>query len=145
MTVLSNDLIAAYQATHYIIKADGEVITFRIGQHSPAVKEWLSKQGITEAGYITAFNPLGERLSDAVNESLHNDLLELVMGEGLQSWLGEGIGADKLANGDPKWKAERSLLISPLSRDGAKQIGNTFSQNAVVHITAESAGLVLLG
>jgi hypothetical protein len=144
MTVLSNDLIAAYQATHYTIQADGEIITFRIGQHSSAVKEWLSKQGITEAGYITAFNPLGERLSDTANESLHNDLLELVMGEGLQSWLGEGIGAASLASDDPQWKAERSLLISPLSRDGAKQIGNTFSQNAVLHITGDVAKLIIL-
>lgn len=144
MTAFSNELIAAYKATHYTIQADGEVITFRIGQHAPAVKEWLSKQGITEAGYITAFNPLGERLSDAVNESLHNDLLELVMGEGLQSWLGEGIGEGSLANDGPIWKAERSLLISPLSRDGAKQIGRTFSQNAVVHITNDKAELILL-
>ena len=144
MTVLSSELIAAYQATHYTIQADGEVITFRMGQHSPPVKEWLSKQGITEAGYITAFNPLGERLSDAVNESLHNDLLELVMGEGLQSWLGEGIGADSLASDDPQWKAERSLLISPLSYECAKQISNTFSQNAVVHITGDAAELILL-
>ena len=144
MTVLSNELIAAYKATHYTIQADGEVITFRVGQHSSAVKEWLSKQGIIEAGYITAFNPLGERLSDAVNESLHNDLLELVMGEGLQSWLGEGIDGGCLADGDPSWSAERSLLINPLSRDGAKQIGNSFTQNAVVHITNVAAELILL-
>lgn len=144
MTVLSSELIAAYKATHYTIQSGGESITFRIGKHSPAVKEWLSKQGITEAGYITAFNPLGDQLADAINESLHNDLLELVMGEGLQTWLGEGVGAERLANGDPKWPAERSLLISPLSHDGARQIGITFSQNAVVHITGEAAELILL-
>ncbi|MFD0949174.1 DUF3293 domain-containing protein [Paraperlucidibaca wandonensis] len=144
MTVLSNELIAAYQATHYTIQADGEVITLRIGQHSPAVKEWLSKQGITEAGYITAVNPLGDQLADAINESLHNDLLELVMGEGLQTRLGEGVGLARLASGNPKWPAERSLLISPLSRDGARQIGSIFSQNAVVHITNDAAELILL-
>jgi len=66
------------------------------------------------------------------------------MGEGLQSWLGEGIGANSLVGESPRWPAERSLLVSPLSRDGAKQIGNTFSQNAVVYITNDEAELILL-
>lgn len=144
MTLLSNELVAAYETTFYTIQAEDEVITFRIGRHSPSARAWLSAIGIKEAGFITAFNPLGESLPDTVNESLHSDLLEFVMGEGLQSWLGEGVGAERLANGDPKWSAERSLLLSPLSRDGARQIGNTFSQNGVVHITSESAELILL-
>lgn len=144
MTTLENDLIEAYKSTIYTLHADGEIICFRIGAHEPATRTWLAKMNIFEAGFVTAYNPLGEFLADAVNDSLHSDLLELVIGEGLRSWVGKGVGAERLANGEPEWPAERSLLISPLSRDGAAQIGNTFSQNAVVHITADAAELVLL-
>lgn len=143
MTSLDKGLIAAYNATSYILPVGSDTLVFRIGPHTPTTRAWLVKMSITEAGFITAHNPLGETQAEAVNESLHNDLLEFVIGEGLQYWLGEGIGADRLPNGEPEW-AERSLLIGPLNRDGAAQIGNQFSQNAVVHITADAAELVLL-
>ena len=144
MTSLDKSLIAAYNDTSYILPVDGDTLVFRIGPHISKTRAWLVKMGITGAGFITAHNPLGETQAEAVNESLHSDLLEFVIGEGLQYWLGEGIGADRLPNGEPEWPAELSLLISPLSRDGAVHIGNRFSQNAVVHITADAAELVLL-
>lgn len=144
MTVLQSGLVEAYKATSYTLQIDDDIITFRIGFHSPATRAWLAKMAISEAGFITAYNPLGVTRTEVANELQHNDLLELVISKDLQYWEGQGVGADRLLNGEPEWPAERSLLISPLSRESVTQIGNRFAQNAVVHITADVAELVLL-
>jgi hypothetical protein len=132
-------LIAAYEATHYVI-LDGESdLVLRIGRHDAAMDDLLDRHGVTVAAIITACNPESVVLAAAENARRQAELRALLQGRGFHSLPAEG----RDPAGD--WIAEASCCALGIDLDQAKDIGRQFRQNAIVFISrGVAAALVLL-
>ena len=80
---------------------------------------------MTSAVFITAYNPLGEKLPAAENKARHRELMEFLQFGRYRNWQGRGYHS----SGD---KEERSVLALGVSCHFARWIGNKFNQNAVI-------------
>ena len=124
---LDPKLRAAYEATHYVVFAEPELV-IRIGEPNPDLDALMESAEASTAAFLTAANPDGELQSDAENRAALAELrkAELLAGLGIF----EGEGRDPLG----KWPAEPSLLVTGISRDDAVFIGVSHAQNAIVFV-----------
>ena len=136
--ILPTWLIAAYHATTYkVFAADGE-IQLRIGEANSALRNQHQRHDVTSSVFVTAFNPLGESLSDLENTLAMSRLSSLVMRRGLTAYPGEGCGDD------PLWSPEPSLLILGIDLRRARALCRLFRQNAVVYSAADGVPTLVL-
>lgn len=143
-TEIPADTLAAYRQTEFVVFAsEGEPeVSFCIGEHSAETRAWMAQHAIKTAGFITAYNPLGEFVAPEINTARHAQLLERVAEN--QSFAGEGRGHERHADGTCVWAPELSLLVANVSRLEVEALGNAYEQNAVVWITEQGAELMLL-
>lgn len=127
-TALDEGLVQAYLHTHYRIHPSDttEGFTLRIGVASEALRALMSHFHRPSAVFITAYNPLGQALSDADNQVRHRLLAQELAQRSFPHWAGVGEGDA----GD--WPGEESFLALGLELAAAQRLGAAHEQNAVV-------------
>jgi putative PIN family toxin of toxin-antitoxin system len=118
--LLSPQLIAAYEAADYVVHGG---FTLKIGRRSAPLDALLEAHGATDAAFVTAANPRGEKLGDEENRAA---LEALEASLGYPFYRGEGRDAQGT------W-AEPSLLVVGMPRGDAEALGRAWRQNAIVH------------
>ena len=129
--LLSPQLIAAYEAADYVVHGH---FTLKIGRHSAPLDALLEAHGATDAAFVTAANPRGEKLDDEENRTA---LEALEASLGYPFYRGEGR--------DPEgsW-AEPSLLVVGMPRGEAEALGRAWRQNAIVHAEKGAAAQLVM-
>ncbi|WP_162622905.1 DUF3293 domain-containing protein [Salinisphaera orenii] len=125
----SNELITAYEDTHYGVDAGAESFTFRVGERAPRLADFLSQYPGQGAVFITASNPHSQVASDQENRRANARLRAELDALGLVVMKGHGTSPDGA------WR-EESQLAFPINRGTAKMLCGTYGQNAVVYIEA---------
>jgi hypothetical protein len=138
---LCEELVSAYRRTHYRVADQGYAFTLLIDQPCLALQECMVRTQVSEAAYVTAWNPRSVPTSQEANDMAQRSLLaELAT----QDWpLLHGAGVDP----DGHWPPEPSLLILGISREQASELGRSYGQNAIVAASVSDAAtprLVLL-
>lgn len=119
-------LLAAYRATTYRVRADGQVFDLRVGQPAATFASWLQTRGIDKFAIITAYNP-GSRLLPAVENAERQARLQAVLQA--RGWLaGEG---ENLADGSV-WPIEPTCLAVGLSCQALRLLAIEYGQKAVL-------------
>ena len=132
------ELISAYKATNFHVKAE-PAFTLNVGIESPELKRLLKKHCVSNAAFITAWNPYSKTLSSEENKA-RNNLLENEL-KLLSLKFIEGFGQDPLG----KWAGEDSFLVLGISLEVSKKLGLQFDQNAIVWADSDAIpNLILL-
>ncbi|MCB5186776.1 DUF3293 domain-containing protein [Methylobacillus caricis] len=124
-TVLSPELLEAYQDADYVVNHDQQAFVIRIGLASPEMDKILEQHAATTMAVISAFNPLSKPADEAINiqntEKLGNELRSrhLEFRKGL---------ARSRSN---QWPEENFIVIG-ITLDAAKELGRHYHQNAIV-------------
>lgn len=134
---LDSQLIDAYQKTLFHVRMAKPFI-LEINKQSPELLRWHRIFDVKASAFITAFNPLGIRLSDQENEYRNSLLLSDV--KAIYKTVVKGFGQDSLG----EWPGEDSFLIYGPSLDEAKEIGNKYEQNAIVWCGSDAVPQLIL-
>jgi hypothetical protein len=134
---LHSDLFKAYAETSFVIDAPGGEIHLRIGQHNPRADALLKTYRVTEAAFITAWNPGPVRLSNEENDQRQHSLERQIQSAGFQFLRGRGIGTD------PSWTPEESAFVPGIPRSLAVALSSQFGQLAIVWHEAGEASVLL--
>ncbi|MES1947381.1 hypothetical protein C84B14_08532 [Salinisphaera sp. C84B14] len=138
---MSDDLSAAFEATHYRVFLDGHSHVIRIGSACPpAVAEWLSQRALVRCAWlITAYNPNARKAEPAENRA-RDGLLRDWAQRRAPAWL-------DTVNQDPtgQWPDEPGVLVAGVEEHEVRAMACRLEQAAMVQITAnEPAALVWL-
>lgn len=120
------ELLASYSATDYIVHFEDHDCTILIGDNCPELDELMIQHEVGTWTFITAFNPLSEKLlakeNEKRNEKLGNELalLELVTYP----------ATSRSHKGD--WPEEKSFLVLGLNLEEATELGLKHGQHAIV-------------
>lgn len=125
-SVLPAGLVVAYLSTSYRAKVSGGPCVLHVGSRSQKLLDLYSDFHTKSAAYITAENPLGNRLADGENRLRANALLADAKALDLPCFEGEGVGED------PSWAPERSALLLGLTFEQAVHLGRHHEQNAII-------------
>jgi CRISPR/Cas system CSM-associated protein Csm4 (group 5 of RAMP superfamily) len=114
----------------FYIKAQYTVLTptpiaFRINQNCPEIDQVLKKATVTQAAFITAWNPRSERMEKQVNNLAQNQLQNELIEGSLPYLFGYGEDSQGI------WK-EESFLVLGIEREWACAMGKKYGQNAIV-------------
>lgn len=137
-TKIPNSLLDVYRATHFVCGAGPDAFVLRIGVSSRALADLCAAAGVSQAAYVTAFNPGSETQSADVNEPAHARL----SAELATTWhrVVEGAGEDP----DGRWPAEPSYLVLGIDLEAARELGRRYGQNAVVWAGADAVPTLVL-
>jgi hypothetical protein len=122
---LDPQLRQAFEETDYIVHHQPPFV-LRIGQRSPELDALLRKQGQDCAAFITAWNPMCQRLAPAENHARQQALLAELQRRSLEAIPGIGQHPE---NG---WPGEESCLVLGLSEQAANALCSRFEQKAFV-------------
>ena len=86
----------------------------------------MRRHGVTTAAYMTAFNPYGDRLSDALNRSANAQLRAALVRA--DAFIFEGDAHDPRG----ERPAESSFLALGIAFVTARDLGVQFKQNAIL-------------
>ena len=132
------ELIRAYKVTNFHVKAE-PAFTLNIDIESPELKRLLKKHCVSNAAFITAWNPYSKTLSSEENKA-RNSMLENEL-KLLSLKFIEGFGQDPLG----KWAGEDGFLVLGISLEVSKKLGVQFDQNAIVCADSDALpNLILL-
>lgn len=131
--MLSSTLIRIYEQTHYCF--NGTIL--RIMQPSTEAKTLLEPSSPKGGVFITAWNPLGKKVTDTENRSANIELKEELTKQGLNIIDGYGESADG------QWR-EYSFFAYPVSKNTSLRLCRNFKQNAVVYISSNGLPELLL-
>lgn len=124
-------LLKAYQQARYVI--DGDYMRdIKVGIYYPWLDELLCQRNSRCAVFITAFNPLGQRLTNEVNQQNNQKLKQLIVNDGY--YFLEGYSTDD----KEEWPKEESFLVLKMAYNKAKCLSEQFSQNAFLQIQTGS-------
>ncbi|HEV2701834.1 MAG TPA: DUF3293 domain-containing protein [Steroidobacteraceae bacterium] len=130
--------LAAYRQTEYRVQGSMPAV-LRVGVRCPQLVLLHAAHDVQCSAFITACNPRGVRLDDAVNEARQQALAARLIQLGRV--MIEGIGRHPSND----WPPEHSFLVPGLSRGAAETLGRQFDQNAIVWAGMEAVPeLVLL-
>ncbi len=124
-SALSPDLIKAYEATEFHVKAMPPFV-LRVNRYCGSLGRLFKNWEATSAAFITAHNPHSLPLSAKENASRNKKLQADIKKLGFSSI--DGFGRHP----DGEWESEDSFLVLGISLDGAKELGATYGQNAIV-------------
>jgi hypothetical protein len=130
-------LFEAYRETCFVIDAPGRKIDLRIGQHNPEADTLLKECGVTDAAFVTAWNPGSVRLSSAENDRRQQSLEEQIQSAGFRFLRGRGKGTD------PSWIPEESVFIFGIPRRLAVALSSQFGQFAIVWHEVGKASILI--
>lgn len=136
--VLSRSTLQAYVATDYVVQSEPEPIVLRLGEPNASLQALHCAQGVCESVFVTACNPFGRRVADAVNEAAMVALRRHLSAEGYCSLVGLGQGDDGI------WPAEPSLLVPGGDAALALDLCVRFEQNATVYTGPDGIPLIVL-
>jgi hypothetical protein len=129
--------LAAYRQTEYRVFGATPAI-LRVGVSCPQLALLHAAHHTQCSAFITACNPLGAIVADAVNQQRQEALAAQLSGQGLVAI--DGIG-EHPANG---WPAEPSYLVPGLTRTAAQRLGRQFEQNAIIWAGADAVPELIL-
>ena len=137
-TRIASHLLDSYRQTDY--QVHGPVpFSLKIDQASEPLLQLYKQHRCDCAAFITACNPLSQKLDPAVNAQRHLDLMADLTSRSLIFIEGIGIGQD------PDWPGEASCLIFGLALEASRVLGHKFNQNAIVWCSQDAKpALVLL-
>ena len=92
----------------------------------------------TCSAFITACNPLGDVLDDAVNASRQEALATHLVREGFVALAGVG------QHPTDAWPGEPSFLVLGMQRAQAQETGRQFQQNAIIWAGADAIPELIL-
>jgi hypothetical protein len=122
----TSELEAAYMATTYRVYLPGGICELRIGQPCETLRCWLETADSTEFALITAHNPGGHPVEEAINAERQSQLeCELLEGNY------EPYVAHHEADGDG-WPTEESCFVPDISPEDACALAADYGQNAVL-------------
>lgn len=135
---IPTDKITAYLATDYRFGHGLDRITLRIDTPSEALKRLYASSGYACGVFITAYNPLGQVRSHAVNEVAHARLgAEL---HALAIEVMEGAGADPTG----AWPEEKSVFVLGVDLEAAQTLGIRYHQDAIVWVGRDAIPILVL-
>ncbi|WP_445733324.1 DUF3293 domain-containing protein [Mariniflexile sp.] len=126
-TKLPDELINAYFHAVFNVFFNGKLIALQIGRKSTDLLDIYRATKSDCFAFVTAFNPNGALNSQEINRSMQSRLIQAVSVMGYSFY--EGFGCD--INGE--WPKEDSIFIPKIDFNTACDIGNKFSQNAIVY------------
>jgi len=136
---MQSTLVSAYKATDYVANGNGRAVVIRIGYHSLVVDKLLTRMHVSNAAFITAWNPYSNRSSFEANKHWERQLKRYLIVCGVTFLGGEGRGRTG------EWPPEPSVLAFGISRTEASAIGRRYRQNAIVYVRlGRPAELVML-
>jgi hypothetical protein len=136
LSMLTDDLRRAYEATHYLVR-DGEgEVAGRIGRTVPALTALLRRHGASRGVAITAWNPRSEALSRAVNEAANARMAEDLARTGLTVLQHQGRSSDG------SW-SEDGFFVLDLDDRAAVALAERWGQYAVTVFEADQPGRIL--
>jgi hypothetical protein len=124
-SILKKDLISSYELTNFHVRTESAFI-INVGKVSNPLKALLKKNKVSNAAFITAWNPYSKTLSSEENKA-RNDWLENELNLRSLKFI-EGFGQDPLG----QWAGEDSFLVLGISLEASKKLGVQFEQNAIV-------------
>ncbi len=136
-TTLDSDIIEAYQATDFQVKAE-QPFTLNIGLPSQPLEALYKSSRVNSATFITAFNPFSQPLSEDENRLRNAKLIDEIKQRSLKFIA--GIGQDP----ERKWPGEDSILVLGLGLEAAKALGKHYEQNAIVWCDADAVPQLIL-
>jgi hypothetical protein len=122
------NVITAYRLAYYTFQTDAESIDFAIDRFCPGIAELFKKLRQQTAVCITAYNLLGQELSEPENEAASEELRNALMEQGWSVFSAVGRGPEG------NWGPEPGYMFFGVTCKQAKQLGGRFHQNAVVWI-----------
>nr|WP_314469771.1 DUF3293 domain-containing protein [uncultured Sphingomonas sp.] len=126
---LQAGLVDAYLATKYHVEIwDG--FDLRVGEYSDESQGLFNAHGIETSAFLTAWNPLGEKLGNDENRARNEQLKQDLEALSLHSAKGTGVASD----GD--W-AEESLHVLGITFEQAVSLGHRYQQNAIVWVPGD--------
>jgi len=138
-TAISDEILAAYNATDYRVISDDGLFVLKIGQRSDELARRFELIGQEGATFITAENPFSQTASAEENAANQASLYRDLASTGAIIMEGTGQGED------PAWPAEASYLAIGISREQACELGRKYRQNGIVWIGSNTVPeLVLL-
>mgnify|MGYP000588969029 CR=1 FL=1 len=121
-----NNLIKAYQNTHYIVHDGPKDFVLRVSINSLELKALYANHNAKMAAYISAFNPYSQITSPELNTQAHTELKTICTNRNYIIYEGDGTDPCNL------WKPEKSLLLVGISFSEACDLGMYFQQNAIL-------------
>ena len=134
---IPRDTIQAYLETHYQVLGETPA-TLRIGQFNPTLAALHDASRVASSAFITACNPLSERLDSQANAARQDALARKLDALGLTRI--DGVGQHPSNN----WPGEASFLVLGVALDAAKALGNEHGQNAIVWSGADAVPQLIL-
>jgi hypothetical protein len=126
MSKIPPELIAAYEATHYVVEAPDGPFTLIIGEAQPRLQEVYRAHDAQSAAFLTAWNPFSEQAAASDNRAWQAELEQRAEALAIDQIRSRGVGS----SGD--WEPEDSTLIIGVSLADATALGRAFRQNAFV-------------
>ncbi len=136
-TSLSDNLVKAYQETHYQVYTQPP-ITLLIDQPNTGLAGLYQQHAVQSAAFITACNPASQQTEPEKNQQLQQQLADKLAAQGYPFI--DGIGQD------PKhqWPGEPSFLVLGITQKEAEALGRQFGQNAIVWVGEDTCPRLLL-
>ena len=125
---LESNLISAYEVTNFHVKAE-PAFTLNIGRLSEELKALFKQNKVSNAAFITAWNPHSKSLSEEENQSRNDQLKNELIIRSLKFI--DGFGQDPLG----QWSGEDSFLVLGIDLEASKTLGIQFEQNALVSVS----------
>jgi hypothetical protein len=132
-----SDLFIAYEQTCFIIDVPGREIHLRISDHNLEADTLLKEYGVTDAAFITAWNPGPIRYSPAENDRRQQSMEKQIQSAGFRFLRGRGVGTD------PLWIPEESVFIFGIPRGLAIALSSQFGQLAFVWHEVGKASIMI--
>ncbi|MFL9710540.1 DUF3293 domain-containing protein [Methylobacillus sp. Pita1] len=134
-TVLSPELIEAYQDADYVVNYEQQAFVMRIGLGSPEMNIILEQHAATAAAIISAFNPLSKPADEAINIQNTEKLGKELRSRHLE--FRKGLARSR----SNQWPEENFAVIG-ITLDSAMELGRQYHQNAIVFY--EKSGIAQL-
>jgi hypothetical protein len=132
MPAISEELIAAYHATHYRVFTAAGILILRIGCYSEPLVRLFQRHEVLSGAFLTAYNPFSKQMDDAANKKAQSALLVDLSRNGY-AWL-DGAGTDSAG----QWQEELSVFVLGITYDQAAAIAKAYHQHAFVYADARA-------
>ena len=109
-----------------------------VGESSTELTEWFQANNENQAAYITAWNPLGKKISDDENHIAEQKLIIEIESRDLTYLKGESSDPSGL------WPNEPSLLVLGISLESAKALMKRFYQDGFIYIGDDATPQLIL-
>ncbi len=136
-TSITTETIDSYLAADYIVNAV-ESFVLKIGKPSVEIDRWFKAKNYDRAAYVTAWNPLGEKIPDYKNYAAEKKLILEIESCNLFYLKGKSI--------DPSgvWVDEPSVLIFGILLKSAKELAKRYRQNGFVYVDSDTKPQLIL-